>query len=402
MTIRFFRLFAALTAVLMLGLLTAALVLGQILPDRYYVASGEEFSFPDGGLNIRSSSWAESVPLELLSKPGNSYSMRLSLPCGAMIKTVSVEVIERNSVIPAGTPFGIKMFTDGVMVVGLTDLQVSGKTVNPAKNAGIKTGDIIVSIDGQKVLYNEDVGNIIGSGSGDPMEVTLIRDGEVKHTSITPAKEDAGNRYRAGMWVRDSSAGIGTMTYYDPQKQTFAGLGHAICDVDTGELMPLSTGEAVDVTITGVSRGSSGFPGELKGTFSSGRVIGELSKNDETGIYGSCSIPPAQNKAVPIAVRSEIHPGPAQIYTTVSGREPQSFDVQIEKVSVAETNSTKNMVIRITDPELLKITGGIVQGMSGSPIIQDGKLVGAVTHVFVNDPTTGYGIFIENMLDAAA
>ena len=402
MAIKIFRLFAALMAVVMLGMLAAVLVLDAILPDRYYVASGEEFSFPNGSMNIKASSWAGSIPQELLSRPGNSYSMRLSLPCGAMIKTVSVEVIERNTVIPAGTPFGIKMFTDGVMVVGLTDLDVSGKTVNPAKNAGIKTGDIIISIDGRKVLYNEDVGNIVGEGNGRPMEVTFIRNGEIKHTIITPEREDCAESYRAGMWVRDSSAGIGTMTYYDPQNRTFAGLGHAICDVDTGELMPLSTGEAVDVTITGVNRGSSGFPGELKGTFSAGRVIGELSKNDETGIYGSCSMPPAQHKAVPMATRSEIHPGAAQIYTTVSGREPQCFDVMIEKVSVAETSSTKNMVVKITDPELLSITGGIVQGMSGSPIIQDGKLVGAVTHVFVNDPTRGYGIFIENMAAAAA
>ena len=383
MAIRFFRLLAAVAAILMTGIIAAVSVLGYILPDRYYVAEGEEFCFPDEKLNIRTSSWAETIPRKILSKPGNSYSMKLSLPCGAMIKTVDVEVIKRNTVIPAGTPFGIKMFTDGVMVVGLTDLDVSGKTVNPAKNAGIKTGDIIVSIDGQKVLYNEDVGRIVGNCDGREMEVTYIRNGEVKHTAITPQREDVGNGYRAGMWVRDSSAGIGTMTYYDPHKQTFAGLGHAICDVDTGEVMPLSTGEAVDVTITGVSRGSSGFPGELKGSFSSGRVIGKLSKNDETGIYGSCSIPPAQHKAVPMATRSEIHAGAAQIYATVKGREPRSFDAMIEKVSVTDNGSTKNMVIKITDPELLEITGGIVQGMSGSPILQDGKLVGAVTHVCV-------------------
>ena len=201
MAVKIFRLFAALMAVLMLGILAAVLVLDTILPDRYYVAQGEEFSFPNGDFDIKVNSWAETIPQELLSKPGNSYSMRLSLPCGAMIKTVNVEVIERNTVIPAGTPFGIKMFTDGVMVVGLTDLTVSGKTVNPAKHAGIKTGDIIVSIDGKKVLYNEDVGDIVASGGGREMEVTFIRNGEVKHTTIIPQKEDCGNSYRAGMCV---------------------------------------------------------------------------------------------------------------------------------------------------------------------------------------------------------
>ena len=398
---QFFRLFAVVTAVGMIGLLTAVAVLDGMLPDRYYVAKGQRFDFPENRLNIKADGWANELPDSLLSQAGNQYSLKLSLPCGAMIKTVSVQVLEPDTVIPAGTPFGIKMFTDGVMVVGLSDIDISGRSANPTKSAGIKTGDIIISIDGKKVCYNEDIGEIVQAGNGKPMQIRFVRDGVEKFAVLTPVKDENGN-YRAGMWVRDSSAGIGTMTFYDPKSGCFGGLGHAICDVDTGEMMPLSSGEAVDVTITGVNRGSRGFPGELKGSFSSNKVIGELNKNDKTGIYGSCWIPPAQHKPVAIATRSELHPGEAQIYCTVSGNTPQSYDVMIEKVSLADTAMTKNMVVRITDPELLKITGGIVQGMSGSPIIQDGKLVGAVTHVFVNDPTRGYGIFIENMLEATA
>lgn len=398
---RLFNVFAAVATVAALGLLAVLIVLNIVIPDKYYVSQGSDFSLDGGPLGIKSSGWAQNLPKKLLSTPGNEYSMQLSLPGGAVIKTVSVQVVERNMVIPAGTPFGIKMFTDGVMVVGLSDFDISGRAVNPAKSAGIKTGDIITSVDGQQVSYNEDVGRIISESGGREVKICFMRSGEKKETTLTPVKSPVDGSYRAGMWVRDSSAGIGTMTYYDPQQGTFAGLGHAICDVDTGEVMPLSSGEAVEVTITGVSRGSSGFPGELRGVFASGRTIGCLTGNDETGIYGKCDYSPSSNKPVPIANRGEIHTGDATIYTTVSGSKPQAYNIRIERIAATDANPTKNMVIRITDPRLIEVTGGIVQGMSGSPIIQDGKLVGAVTHVFVNDPCRGYGIFVENMAQAA-
>lgn len=399
---RIFDLIAVIITAAALGMLALIAVLDVIIPDKYYVAPDSDFA-PDGGLlNIKSSGWVQELPKKLRSLPGNEYSMKLSLPGGAVIKTVSVQVAEPNTVIPAGTPFGIKMFTDGVMVVGMSDLDISGRAVNPAKTAGIKTGDIITAIDGKRVNYNEDVGEIIENSSGRSVRVDFSRNGEKKQTMLTAVKSPVDGSFRAGMWVRDSSAGIGTMTFYDPQSGRFGGLGHAICDVDTGEMMPLSSGEAVEVTITGVSRGSSGFPGELRGVFASGQTIGELTVNDKTGIYGSCCYAPAANKPVKTATRSEVHTGNATIYTTVSGSRPQAFDIRIERVAATDANPTKNMIIRITDPKLIELTGGIVQGMSGSPILQDGKLVGAVTHVFVNDPTRGYGIFIENMLDAAA
>ena len=357
---RAYRISVAVLSLFLSGVLVLVSVLGALLPDHYYVAQGQRLILP-GLWGIRAQGWADRMPDELLCRAGNRYSTTLSLLGGPVIKTVSVQVVEREMVIPAGTPFGIKMFTEGVMVVGMSDLDLNGKAVNPAKQAGIKTGDVILSIEGQKVESNEQVG---AAGS---------------------------------MRVRDSSAGIGTMTYYDPQTRIFAGLGHAVCDVDTGGVMPLATGEAVEVTITGVNKGSSGFPGELRGVFGSGQVIGTLIHNDETGIYGQCSYSPALNEPVPLALQSEVHPGPAVIYTTVEGKTPRSYQIEIERVSVSGANLTKNMVIRVTDEKLLSLTGGIVQGMSGSPILQDGKLVGAVTHVFVNDPTRGYGIFAQNM-----
>ncbi|MFV0498071.1 MAG: SpoIVB peptidase [Candidatus Fimivivens sp.] len=399
---RFFKVSATIVSVAMLGLLAILLCLQSMLPDRYYVTQGEHFSLNGGWLGIKSSSWVDDMPPELVSHPGNEYATRLSLPGGAVIKTVNVKVVEKNMVVPAGTPFGIKMFTDGVMVVGLSDLDMQGKAINPAKNAGIRTGDIILSIDGRKISYNEDVGKIVGQSNGREMQVTLRREGAIKQVSLTPIQSPSDENYRAGMWVRDSSAGIGTMTYYDPQAGIFAGLGHAICDVDTGDIMPLSSGEAVEVTITGVNRGSSGFPGELRGVFGGNKVIGNLTNNNVTGIFGQSSRPPVQREPIPLATRGEIHTGAATIYTTVEGKEPQEFAIQIERVATTDTSSTKNMVIKVTDPRLLEITGGIVQGMSGSPIIQDGKLVGAVTHVFVNDPARGYGIFAENMRNTYA
>ncbi len=360
---RVYRISVALIALLLCSVLGLTLILGALLPDNYYVAQGQRLILPNL-LGVRAAGWADRIPDELLCRAGNQYSTTLSLWGGPVIKTVSVQVVERDMVIPAGTPFGVKMFTEGVMVVGMSDLDMNGKAVNPAKQAGIRTGDIILSIGGKAVSSNEQVGQIVSASGGRPLEVCFRRGGSQQSVSLIPVCSPSDGSYRAGMWVRDSSAGIGTMTYYDPETQVFAGLGHAICDIDTGAVMPLASGEAVEVTITGVNRGTSGFPGELRGIFGSGSVIGSLIHNDETGIYGRCSFSPAQNKPVPLALRSEVRPGSATIYTTVEGKNPQSYQIEIERVSASDANPTKNMVVRITDERLLSVTGGIVQGMS--------------------------------------
>jgi stage IV sporulation protein B len=203
--------------------------------------------------------------------------------------------------------------------------------------------------------------------------------------------------------VRDSSAGIGTLTWYNPETRVFTGLGHAVCDVDTGERMPLASGEAADAEITGCRKGRAGNPGELRGRFLSGHLIGTLKRNSASGIYGVLADDvsfPGEGERVPVAARREVLPGRAEILTTIHGTEPERYEIYIERVD-SSVNSTRNMVIRVTDPRLLEETGGIVQGMSGSPILQNGKLVGAVTHVFVNDPSRGYAIFAETMLEEA-
>lgn len=394
------RVVAAVLSCAILGLLGVALALQAILPDLYYVAQGETFSLP-GLFGIQTSGFCQQMPLDLVSRAGNRYRMQLSLPGGAVVKTVNIQVVERDMVIPGGTPFGIKMFTEGVMVVGLSDLDSNGKSVNPAKDAGIRTGDIILLMNGKKMSYNEDVAKAVSESGGKPVEITLLRNGAQHTVRLVPVAASSDKSYKAGMWVRDSSAGIGTMTYYNPTSGVFAGLGHAICDVDTGGVMPLGSGEAVEVTITGVNRGVSGFPGELKGIFSGIGNIGRLKLNGETGIYGVADKPPVQGEPVALATRSEVVPGPAIIYATVEGKTPQAYSVEIERISAADANPTKNMVLRVTDKRLLDVTGGIVQGMSGSPILQNGKLIGAVTHVFVNDPSRGYAIYAENMQRAA-
>lgn len=365
-----------------------------ILPDYYYVAAGETLQI-NGPIPIEANEGKNSMPVEAYSAAGNHYSLDLKLPYGIPVKQVQVQVVDRELVIPGGNAFGIKMFTDGVLVVGLSDITSSGNVRNPAKSAGIKVGDIILSMDGRTVRSNEDVGAIVSSCGGRAVDIELERAGERQTLEINPVKSEDGV-YRAGIWVRDSSAGIGTMTYYDPSNGLFAGLGHAICDIDTGNIMPLQSGEIVDVAILGVNKGASGAPGELKGTFLP-NTTGDLCINSQAGIFGYGDMPDMQCTPVPLAMRQEVQEGPAQIRCTLDGNKVETYDVLIEKVSMAQENPTKNMIIRVTDPRLLAKTGGIVQGMSGSPILQNGKLVGAVTHVFVNDPTRGYGIFAENM-----
>lgn len=389
-----YKVFAGILSAAIIAVQTLALYTQAVLPDHYYVASGETLSIRSV-LPIEAQASVESMPMEVYSSAGNSYSVNLKLPYGIEVKQVQVQVVDREMVVPGGNPFGIKMFTEGVIVVGMSDIASAGTSQNPAKMSGIKVGDIITSMNDINVQTNEDVGEVVSSSGGKPVSIQFERAGQEMNCSINPVKGDDGI-YRAGIWVRDSSAGIGTMTYYNPISNVFAGLGHAICDVDTGNIMPLHSGEIVGVKITGVNRGESGAPGELKGSFS-GETTGKLLINSQVGIFGVGSMPPTHAQPIPLALKYEVMEGPATIFCTLDDGQTKEYAILIEKVSIAENNPTKNMIIRVVDPALLERTGGIVQGMSGSPILQNGKLVGAVTHVFVNDPTRGYGIFAENM-----
>ena len=313
------------------------------------------------------------------------------------VKKVNVSVVPRRYVIPSGEAIGVKIYADGVLVVGISDVSAkNGQVFAPGKDAGIKTGDRIIEVNGEKVKDTNTFVKIINDTKG-KAHITLIRGDDIKTVKISAVESDGG--YKVGLWVRDSTAGIGTLTFYDPQNQSFSALGHGICDSDTKQLMTVRKGSVNACNIRGVIKGEKGTTGELLGDFG-GKKIGGIETNSVCGIQGDAEIIPDRN-LVPVASRFEVKTGTAQVLCDVDGNGPKEYEIEITKVSKSANESGKNLVLRVTDPDLIRITGGIVQGMSGSPILKDGKLVGAVTHVFVNDPTRGYGIFIENMLAEA-
>ncbi|MBO5858429.1 MAG: SpoIVB peptidase [Clostridia bacterium] len=314
------------------------------------------------------------------------------------IKEVSVNSVKRRYVGVGGDVFGIKLYTKGVMAVKIDSLDVTTGEQSPAQLAGIKCGDCITHVDGSVIINADDFVSFIRNSGGKELSLTVERDGDTLNLKLTPNPSESGS-YRAGLWVRDSSAGIGTVTFYDTENKIFAGLGHGVCDVDTGKIMPLSGGEAVRATVNGFYKSTPGDPGELCGIFSES-VLGSLRVNSVTGIFGELK-EKISAKQMPVALETEVHEGEAQIVVTIDGNDAQYYDAQITKIYPASGNEERNLIVKITDKELLAKTGGILQGMSGSPIIQNSMLVGAVTHVFVNDPTQGYGIFAQRMLETA-
>ncbi len=349
-------------SVVTLAALCWALCLSATLPDRYYLAKGSRFSLGDSSLIQTSSN--DGYPLSVYSSTGNTFRMDLKLLGLINIKPVSVQVVDRRVVALCGTPFGIKMVTDGVMVVGtgaVTDC--NSRAVSPAQTAGIQEGDIILSINGEKISSKKQLTKLVESSAGQPLSLVVRRGEQLTSLHLSPVRSSLDNSYHLGLWVRDSSAGIGTMTFYDPNNGCFAGLGHAICDVDTGQLMPLSQGEIVEASIIGVHAGKSGSPGQLQGAFVANRSIGSLYTNSYNGVYGRLMNQPVDAQTIPMAQCQEVRQGPVKILTTVSGQKPQLFDACIEKLSLSQDEPTKNMVLRITDPDLLELSGGIVQGM---------------------------------------
>lgn len=305
-------------------------------------------------------------------------------------------------VIPVGRTVGIKLFSDGVLVVGLSDIQTEGTPVSPAKEMGLKVGDVITHVNDCEVDTIEQMQSAIQTLAGERMTLKVTRQDKQLQLCGAAVCSQQGT-YQLGTWIRDSMAGIGTVTFYDPRSTVFGALGHGVNDVDTAQLMTMQSGSVMHSSVTDVKKGLSGTPGELHGSFDLQRDMGQLYANTHAGIFGTLGDKSILGdiKPMEIARRSQIKTGPATILSNVAGEEVREYQVEILHLYPSAEGEMRNLMLKVTDPELLAQTGGIVQGMSGSPILQNGRLVGAVTHVLVNDPTRGYGILMENMLNAA-
>lgn len=330
----------------------------------------------------------------------DTYQMDLKLFGILPYKNVDIEIIQDKMLIPSGIPIGIYVKTSGVLVVGIGEFENrKGDQVSPAKYV-LQKGDYIIQIDGEEIENKKQFIELVEESGGDDMVLTIKRNNEITDVMVS-ADQNQNEEWKLGIWIRDNAQGIGTMTYEDTD-HTFGALGHGINDVDTSLLMNLEEGTLYKTEIVGITRGANGSPGELTGyiEYDSDNVIGEITENTAEGIFGICDeelVESASYEPIPIALKQEIELGPAQIICSVTG-EPEFYDVEIVEVNLEQENINRGIVIQVVDEKLLTLTGGIIQGMSGSPIIQNGKLAGAVTHVLVQDSTRGYGIFIEEML----
>lgn len=309
--------------------------------------------------------------------------------------------MSNTMLVPGGKSIGVTLSTDGVMIINLAPIICKdGHEKSPAKDAGLKSGDIIKTFDGKEICDVSDLSQAILSSQGKSSSITVNRNNKTIKSMISPIPSKEDGTLKIGAWVKDAASGIGTLTFYNPETRFFAALGHGITDTESGNILVIDSGDILNSTIVSVDKSEKGAPGELKGVFSENDTsVGHITANTEWGICGMLSENfSIEHEAVPLAEKQDISVGKAYILANIQGNKIEKFDIEILRILPEHDTSSKNMIIKITDQKLLEKTGGIVQGMSGSPIIQNGKLVGAVTHVFVNDPTRGYGIFIKNML----
>ncbi|MCL2567924.1 MAG: SpoIVB peptidase [Oscillospiraceae bacterium] len=306
-----------------------------------------------------------------------------------------------TELVPVGKTVGIDIKCEGVMVVALGEVETEDGVEAPGANAGLLPGDVITGVGSTKINSAAQLKAAVEEADGQTIAVQVLRpDGQRLQLNLTPARDKLGN-HELGLWLRDGMAGIGTVTFYDPKTGIFGALGHAVSDVETGVLMPIGGGSIMPAGVKSVRRGTPGAPGELQGDFAVRTQIGALFANTPTGIFGHAMDKEALNRGqtLPVGSRGELKVGPATIFTNVSGTEVGEFAIEISRVFTG--GDDRNMMITVTDPALIALTGGIVQGMSGSPIVQNGKIVGAVTHVLINNPEKGYGIAIDSMLENA-
>ena len=376
------------------------------IPDEITIFEGENISLKtifgialhseDEVLEVSSNSGEKTI-----NKIGNE-TLSVSLFDKLFIKSVDVSVLPRTTVIPVGNIAGVKLYTNGVLVVGMSEIEgEDSKTYKPYENTGIEEGDTIIKINDNLISSTDDLIEKVNMSKGEKVEIEYIHDEETKECSIMPVKTSE-EEYKLGLWVRDSAAGVGTVTFYEPSTQSFGALGHGITDIDTGDLLNIASGEFVTAKVLNIKKGEDGNPGKIQGTVEEQETIGEITKNTEFGIYGKIqdlsSLNIDTSKEMEVAMREEIETGKATILCSLDNRTVKEYEIEITKIYRDNNYDNKSMEIKVTDEELIEKTGGIIQGMSGSPIIQNGKFIGAVTHVLVNSSTEGYAIFGDLML----
>lgn len=354
------------------------------MPDTLALTAEQLYTLKLGGLSLSGEVMAVTATEdETLAEAAGTTDMLLSF-LGIPIRKVEVRISPEKRLIPGGQALGVAMRTEGVLIVGVSE---AAEGVSPARDAGLAAGDVIRSVDGAAVTTAEGLTGLLNSSGGKPVMIAYDRQGEHRTALLTPHKDEATGAVRLGAWVRDSTAGVGTLSFYDPETGKYAALGHAITDGDTGSVLTVSEGQVLKAEIVAVQKGQKGAPGELKGSFlREGQTIGDIRRNSILGIYGrleEAAVNPLYPEGLPIGLRSGVHTGAASILSTVDGTGLREYAIEITRVNQQTAPAPKSMVIRVTDERLLDATGGIVQGMSGSPIIQDGRLIGAVTHVSV-------------------
>lgn len=371
-----------------------------VIPDSIMTVEDKGYVAPEFmGFNIYKSSLFQETGAVTGTARASQKNSEIKLLNIFPVKKTKITNTKRQYVVLGGDIFGIKLYTDGVIVVGTDTIETENGNVCPAENAGLKTGDVILFFNDNKIESTKQLTSLLQSNKGENAKLTVIRNDKKIDLNFASVKEKTSGKYKAGLWVRDSTAGIGTVTFYNTANNSFGGLGHAICDIDTGETMPMRKGEMAEAYVNGLYKSQNGCVGELCGVLT-GKTLGALCINDETGIYGYTYYG-AQGEQLPVAVKQEVKEGYAQIYCTIDKNPPQYYDVKIIKVYSNSSSVNKDFIIEVTDENLISKTGGILQGMSGTPIIQNGMLVGAITHVFVNNPKQGYGIFAERMLETS-